>query len=666
MPTEIHRRFEVGEVVEYGGLRYDVAATDGTHLILTGHGHDHFLRISTLNALSEDVRVVGRIPAADRPQRTLKDVGMERSYAGRIAEIWYDAILLLETGVDYGTGGEVGVVVAAFDPKRPLKKRVKRLRKYLLRRGVTARSTRTIYRKRAAYLRDPSILAVVDHRATPRAKTICGRAAPVVIEAIDAVLDERRDESDITDTHKLGDVRARILAADPSFVLPSESSMRRYLNARKQHRNWAPSTKQRVAGSKDPKGKYGRMAASRPGELVMVDTTQVSCMMLDEDGVPRRYEMSILIDVFSRFILGFVLAKTTTAETIVRLIARASVPPTMLVGDTGVQLMAEVEAISGASDPPLVSPTPRPFVAIETLVIDNGKPYVAALTKRRLQDLGIGLRYSRVYTPEDKAPIERAMKTAEQGVIEYIRGYTGRSAEHRGAAVESAGLLHRTTADVLISTWFETVWAMRKSKALKSPLDPKKKLTPLQALTSASVLGPSLPVPYAGTLYVSLLEKGFRKIGNTGIDHQNMKFDSQELSQLRGVPSGDLAHGGRYVVMWDPDFSAILWVFDPFEQNWVCCTRRDLGDFDRPYVGRTMLVAPGSDLLVVTDADRATRELVSRFDPFLAAPEKPRRTLTPGQPLTPVISPRRPPRAPHASRAVIRLMSDEDLDIGHV
>ncbi len=666
MSAETHRNIKVDDVVELGGLRYDVAATDGTQLVLVGHGHDQMLRISTLNALIEDVREVGRIPAARRPQRTLKDVGLERSYSGRIAAIWHDAILLLETGVDYGAGSEGGAKVPAFDPKRPLKKRVKRLRRYLLKRGVTARSTRTIYRKRAAYLRDSDVLSLVDHRSTPRPTTGCGRADPLIIEMIDAVLDKRHKGSDITDTHLLGDVRAGILAEHPYFPIPSESSMRRYLKARKDRKGWAPSTKQRVMGSKSPKGKYGRMAASRPGELVMVDTTLVSCMMLDEDGASRRYEMSILIDVFSRYILGFVLARTTTAETIVRLIGRASVPPASLVGDASVQMMAEVEAVSNGSEAPVELGATRPFVAIETLVIDNGKPYVAALTKRRLEDLGIGLRYSRVYTPEDKAPIERAMKTAEQGVIEYLHGYTGRSADHRGAAVESEGLLHRTTADVLISSWFETVWALRKSKALRSPLDPKKKLTPHQALTTAVVLGPALPVPDAGVLYVSLLEKGFRKIGNTGIDHRNMKFDAVALSQLRGVPSGDVAHGGRYVVMWDPDFSAVLWVFDPFGQDWVCCTRRDLGDFDRPYVGRTLQAMPGSDLIVVTDSDRATRELVSRFDPFLAAPEKSARKQHSGRPSAPAVSRPRPPRAPQTPEFLIRLMSDHDLDTGHV
>lgn len=655
-----YRNLGLNDVVTYEGLSWRVEVINGPVVTLVGQDHPGRLAMLASSAEMDDVEITGRVAIRTAPERTLREIGMAGTPDERDARAWLDVIYLIDTGRS-ADADESDPVAPEFDPTVPLSTRVAHARTYLQRRGVDA-ALSTIYRKRQEFNVEPSILTLVDGRKTRRSR-VFGDADTDLIDKMRDVVSARKPGSTVNRKLLVGEVRALLRAENPEYVFRHRATMYRYLDQVMAEEGWASTAKQRNSSAKLPDGSYGQTKASRPGEFVHADSTKIDCFMLDEEGRPRRYELSILLDVFSTHVLGFSLVGAATAADIVRLLARASFPPALRPMATSAAAIAEAELAPRQLVNWANGTEPAPYVAIETLVIDNGSIYVAAPTKQICRELGVSLRYSRTYTPEDKAKVERAMRTIETGLIQCIPGFVSSSPDHRGkeSTIVAAGLLHRVAVVELLTEWFEKVWANAPSKGLSDPFNRKKYLSPRQVLTTATAIAPSIPVPIVGDAYIRLLKSDYRKIQHYGIDHAGMVFDSDNLIPYRRKASPDLRGDGKWLVKWDPDYPIVLWVRNYEDHNWMMCPWVRIGDFSRPFASEILRHAGESDVPVVEDTDRATRELVNSYRARLEQPEPP-------APRTKVPKPKAGKRTQRSAIQVemsgVRLLTgDEEIDL---
>ena len=76
-----------------------------------------------------------------------------------------------------------------------------------------------------------------------------------------------------------------------------------------RHVTGSASTRRSLAGR--PEGMFGSLPAAAPGEVVQVDSTPLDVLVLLDDGVPGRVELTGMIDVATRVVPAAVLRPTT-------------------------------------------------------------------------------------------------------------------------------------------------------------------------------------------------------------------------------------------------------------------------------------------------------------------------------------------------------------------
>lgn len=659
----VYRFIRLGDIVVYEGLEFEVVEVNGSRLTLAGH--NHFGRRSVLvSQFMDDIELVGHLPQASRPELTLRDAGITGEDA-RKAQAWHDLMCLLETGRDSRALPD-DPINADFDPALPKATRVINGRKYLLRRGVVVDADRTVYNKERKWRSERSLICLVDGRKLRRPKL--EERMPVVFrEKLEAVLKAHWNTPDISDKHLLHEARDLVKSEEPDFRFVHYSTQVSYLDIVKDEMHWRESARARQTASKRKGKGFGVIRASRPGEFVHADTTKLACYMLDERNQRVRYELSILLDVCSTAVLSFALARTTTAATIVRMLGRASFPASVRPYGRAIAELTESAASEHTKLSAIVSAwdadsDPAPFVAIETLVVDNGLPYIAQLTHSVAEALGSGMRYSRKYSPEDKAKVEKAFRDIEQRLLQVMPGFTGGSVEHRGT-IPDAELLPHVVMVQLLQDFFDEVWANTRSRGLRDSLARDQILTPNQVLLTATAIAPSLPVPDIAENYIRLLKSDFRIVQHYGIDHAGMVFDSDELLIFHRQPSGDRKHDQKYLVKWDPDYPTVLWVMNPRSNDWMLVPWKRIGDYERPFALEMLRGAGAKTEQVVTDDVHAAMDIVARFDryrtPAAPKPKKPTLVGSPARAPGP-----RPKALMGKGDEEIRLMRhDEEVDI---
>ena len=103
--------------------------------------------------------------------------------------------------------------------------------------------------------------------------------------------------------------RTREILAEAGYdgPVPSERTFYRLfgtLVARPAH-DGSASTRRSLAGR--PKGMFGSVPAAAPGEVVQIDSTPLDVLVLLDDGVPGRVELTGMIDVATRVVPAAVL-----------------------------------------------------------------------------------------------------------------------------------------------------------------------------------------------------------------------------------------------------------------------------------------------------------------------------------------------------------------------
>jgi putative transposase len=459
-----------------------------------------------------------------------------------------------------------------FDPRLPVAERDAAKAAELTAAG-TAVSARSVRRRRQNY-QDRGLLGLVDQRAL-RQPTAFGRADQVVVEAMRAAINEAADASTRTASFILWRT-AQILAEQygAEAALPSERTLYRLFAALSRGKHVTGSARARRSLANRPQGVFSELPASAPGELMQIDSTPLDALVLLDDGVAGRVELTGMVDVATRSITAAVLRPTTKAADASALLARTIAPEPMRPGWPEALRMSRSVLPHRALvdiDARMEHAAARPVIIPETIVCDHGKVFVSQAFRASCRFLGINFQPARKGTPTDKPHIERTILSVGTLFTQFLSGYVGRGVEHRGRAVENEPLWTLTEVQDLLDEWIVTTWQNRPHDALRDPLAPGRAFTPNEKYAALVETAGYLPVALGADDYIELLPAKWQSIGPSGVRINRRTYDSAALDELglRGQPSGITARKGKWQIHHDPYDISRVWVRDHHHGGWV-------------------------------------------------------------------------------------------------
>jgi hypothetical protein len=219
---------------------------------------------------------------------------------------------------------------------------------------------------------------LVDRRAARRVRP-AGRADDQVVGAMRQAIKEAERASSKTTGFTIWRAKEILAGAGYDGAVPSDRTLYRLFGtlAHGRHVTGSASTRRSLAGR--PEGTFGSLAVAAPGEVVQIDSTPLDVLVLLDDGVPGRVEMTGLIDVATRVVPAAVLRPTTKAVDASVLLARALTPEPVRPGwPEALRMSRSVLPYERllAIDERLEQATARPVIVPDTIVIDYADPPV--------------------------------------------------------------------------------------------------------------------------------------------------------------------------------------------------------------------------------------------------------------------------------------------------
>ncbi|NJP49789.1 transposase [Streptomyces sp. SBST2-5] len=448
-------------------------------------------------------------------------------------------------------------------------------------------SAGTVQRMRRRY-REQGLWGLVDHRKT-RVSSPTGRADDRVVSAIAEILASTTNES----TGTRGRLRRRVEALlaerhGPGTVpMPSKSAFYRLVEAMSEGTHAFGEATSRRSAARRPQGAFTPSSACRPGEMVQIDTTPLDVLVVLEDGVNGRPELTIAVDVATRTICAAVLRPAgTKAVDAALLLAKMLVPEPLRPG------WSEALAMSMTLiphqrllelDARLEQAAAKPVIVPETIGIDHGKVFVSNTFLTACRSLGVSVQPSRPATPTDKGIVERTFSSINTLFCQHIPGYTGSNTTRRGAEVEAVWTL--AEVDDLLQEWIVACWQQRPHEGLRSPFLPGRPMSPNDAYALLVSRTGYLPMPLSGPDYLELLPALWRSVNDYGIRVDHRTYNCPGLNPLRRRSSGVTAKGGLWEVHYDPYDLSQIWVRDARTGEWITV----------PWTHRHLVSAPFAD-----------------------------------------------------------------------
>lgn len=576
-----------GDRVVFDDGEHTVLGFSGTTVrLLSDDGEQQVLLLTHLQA-SPGFRLLGAgAPAALAGLSALAEVP---DAAAARARWWERHIIEVETG----RAPDAAVDVAGrpeYDPSRRLAEREQAKAAELTAAGVAC-SAATVRRRRYAYA-SAGLLGLVDQRAV-RGVSPTGRVDERVVTAVRQALNEQTEVS----TGTRGRLRRRVgqlLAAEygAEVGLPSSATFYRLVArlSAGSHAFGAATTRRSLAHR--PPRPFGSLRALRPGEWVQIDTTPLDVLVLLDDGVTGRAELTVLVDVATRSICAGVLRPAgTKAVDAALLLARAVVPEPMRPGWPQALAMRASrlphEALI-AADERLERAAARPVIVPETIVSDRGAVFVSQTFLDACTRLGISLHPARPGTPTDKPTVERTFSSIHTLFSQYVAGYTGRDVSRRGARVDDEAVWTVPQLQELFDQWVIAGWAPRPHDGLRLPELPRAALSPNEMYAALVAAAGYLPLALTGADYLELLPVAWRQITEGGIQFDVLTYDSPVLKDVRGQPCPVAGRDGRWPIHHDPYDRGQVWVHHPETGDWL----------EVPWVHRDAVAVPFADFTV--------------------------------------------------------------------
>ena len=392
-----------GDWVRYDGGDHQVVALAGTSVRLRSDDGAESVVLAAYLMASPEFAVIDGAPAPSvEPFGLLEGLPGEGARGGA------------RVGAPHRGGGDGVAAGPAARRDAASRGSTRRARRWL--RGIEPRrpslgvSLRTVKTRRARYAQQ-GLWGLVDQRAV-RLSEATGRADARLVAAVREVIDAETDTSTGTRSRLIRRVVKAVEATyGPGVVpLPGRTTFYRLIDALATGRHTFGSAVTRRQTANRPQGMFTPTHAARPGEQVQIDSTPIDVLVLLDNGVPVRADLTIAVDVATRTICAAVLRPVgTKAVDAALLLARMLVPEPMRPGwSTALRMSASrlPHARLVDIDARMELAAARPVIVPDTIVIDGGKVFVSDTFTRACERLGVSVQRARPRTPTDKAIVE--------------------------------------------------------------------------------------------------------------------------------------------------------------------------------------------------------------------------------------------------------------------
>ncbi|MBT8227487.1 MAG: DDE-type integrase/transposase/recombinase [Dactylosporangium sp.] len=566
-----------GDRVHFDGREYQVAGLAGTSVRLRSEevGADQVVLAGHLMA-SPDFTLVGAGPAPQVEPFGLLDALPADVLAA--AKQWECHIVEVETGLEPHPPPDA-IPKPEYDPARHSLAERQRTKGAEL--GV---SYRTVENRRLRYAAQ-GLWGLVDQRAV-RPWEMTGRADARLVEAVREIIAEQTDASTGTRSRLIRRVVKRVEQIHgPGVVpLPGRTAFYELVDRLSQGRHTFGSAVTRRQMANRPAGLFTPTFASRPGEQVQIDSTPIDVMVILDDGLPVRADMTLAVDVATRTICAGVLRPVgTKAVDAALLLAKMLVPEPMRPGwANALRLSASrmPHARLVDIDTRMREAAARPVIVPDQIVIDHGRVFVSETFIRACDRLGISVQACRPGTPTDKGVVEATNASVKTLFAQHVAGYTGGNPTMRGRDVTGEWTIGELQD--LLDEWL-ICWQHRPHDDLRDPYQPRRVLTPNEKYAALVAVAGYLPLILSGEDYLELLPVEWRRITDEGITINNRTYNDVALGPYRNDRSGIVAKGNRWEVH-----------VDPYDVSQVHLRTRD-GWITVPWIYLPMVSAPFAD-----------------------------------------------------------------------
>jgi transposase InsO family protein len=428
------------------------------------------------------------------------------------------------------------------------------------------------------------LAGLVDRRAARRTRPV-GRADERVVDAMRQAIGEAAEASSRTTGFIIWRAKEILAKAGYDGPVPSDRTFYRLFGTLSHGRQvtGSASTRRSLAGR--PKGTFGSLTVAAPGEVVQIDSSPLDVLVLLDDGVPGRVELTGIIDVVTRVVPAAVLRPTTKSVDASVLLARALTPETVRPGWPEALRMARsalpYERLL-AIDERLKHAAAKPVIVPDTIVIDHGAVFISAAFRSACRHLGISIQPAHLGSGAEKGHIERHFGTVASRFSQFASGYLGRSADRRGRHVEDQPLWSMAELQELLDEWL-LLWLNMPHDGLRDPEHPGRAFTPNEKYASLVEAAGYVPVALGPDDYVELLPAEWRAVNAYGIKLNWRTYDCEggELDQLRLAPSGVKERKNLWEIRHDPYDVSRVYVRGP--DGWITAFWKHLGRVPMPF-----------------------------------------------------------------------------------
>ncbi|WP_406495738.1 transposase [Streptomyces sp. NBC_00846] len=400
------------------------------------------------------------------------------------------------------------------------------------------------------------------------------------VETALEVMAERTDQSKPSRTLVIERTRARVIARfGPDVVkLPSRATAFRLMEElERRHPLFRLSTKRNRDIADRPKGPYGKLRPTRPGEYLLMDTTRLDVFGFDPFTLKWvQAELSVGMDWYTRCITGIRVTPVSTKAVDVSAVLFQSFRPRPAGRDWprhavwpehGIPRTVLVD-VDAAEGPGLASP---PLVP-ETLVVDHGKVYVSEHLTSVCRRMGISIQPARLRTGRDKGPVERYFRTLREGLLQVLPGYKGPDIRSRGESPEDDAFFFLDELEAIVREWTATVYHCRPHASLVDPGLPGLRMSPAKMFEHGMARAGYIEAPRDRDLGFEFLQTKWRTIQHYGVEIDRRRYSGEGLPEagIRSPYDGPVKNGWPFQV--DPDDITRIYFRNPTTREWHTLT----------------------------------------------------------------------------------------------
>lgn len=623
----------IGTRVVHDHEEWTVCAIMGTEICLERRGGARGVaRVPTVSLLDPhgEFRIIDRIPVtgAESKPPLPSDMALQLVPDDQLDKVLERASHIMEILRGYRSGTKEQALPG--EPKAPYRPGRGLMSKYKAKAEELDVSVPTVRGWVKRYEQD-GVLGLLDRRKQKPIDPFHG-CSPEWVKVAKTVVEERTAKSNITRRGLLLIIEARIRKdanksttggqeGEPERIavaMPGRSAAYRALNELARDKDTFGTAPHRRELADVPRDGFGRFHASRPGQLVLMDTNRLDVWALDEITLKWvQTELTVAMDLYSKCIMGLRLSAVSTksaevASVLYEVIQPREAPPawpdsatwpyhgvpnTVLILDKDDALRFE-----------------GPGLLPDAVTFDHGKVYVSAHITNACEELGISLQPARKYTATDKAPLERFFLTLRTGLLDLLPGYKGESPQAKGIGIEDEVAYSVSQLEEIIREWVGLVYHRSVLDALSDEQLPGLRLSPLDRYAHGIAAAGEIVLPRDPELVMRLLPVEHRVIGKDGIHFKGLVYKGRILSKYRDHQSPfKNSPDGTWPFRWNPGDLRQIYFQDPSDRSWHKLLSPTASRVRRPFSSDALDAAKSLAQSKHTGVEEALLRLLEKF-----------------------------------------------------